>query len=71
MARTKEIVVGPADDLESGMGPLVSDVQLATVKKYVEIGKEEGAAVVVSKQPEGLTRVTSSRRPSSTASPPR
>ena len=57
VARTKEIVVGPADDLESGMGPLVSEAQLATVKKYVEIGKDEGAKVVVGgKQPEGLDK---------------
>ena len=57
VARTREIVVGDAADLESGMGPLVSDVQLQTVKRYVEIGKQEGARVVVGgKQPEGLDR---------------
>jgi aldehyde dehydrogenase (NAD+) len=55
VARTREIVVGDAADLESGMGPLVSDVQLQTVKRYVEIGKQEGARVVVGgKQPKGL-----------------
>jgi aldehyde dehydrogenase (NAD+) len=57
IARTKEIVVGPADDLESGMGPLVSEAQLATVKKYVEIGQQEGAKLVLGgKQPEGLEK---------------
>jgi aldehyde dehydrogenase (NAD+) len=57
VARTKEIVVGDALDLESGMGPLVSEAQLQTVKKYVEIGKEEGAKLVVGgKQPEGLDK---------------
>jgi len=55
VARTKEIVVGPADDLESGMGPLISEAQLMTVKKYVEIGKEQGAELVTGgKQPDGL-----------------
>ena len=57
VARTREIVVGDAGDIETGMGPLVSDVQLQTVKRYVEIGKDEGARLVVGgKQPEGLDR---------------
>jgi len=57
IARAKEIVVGPADDLESGMGPLVSEAQLATVKRYVEIGKQEGARLVLGgKQPEGFDK---------------
>jgi aldehyde dehydrogenase (NAD+) len=46
VARTREIVVGDAMDLESGMGPLVSEAQRATVEKYVEIGKAEGARLV-------------------------
>ena len=45
--RAKGIVVGDALDLESGMGPLVSEAQLETVKKYVEIGKSEGARLVL------------------------
>ena len=57
VARTREIVVGDALDFESGMGPLVSEAQRATVEKYVEIGKSEGARVVVGgKRPEGLDR---------------
>ncbi|HEX8618630.1 MAG TPA: aldehyde dehydrogenase family protein [Thermoanaerobaculia bacterium] len=45
-ARAKTLRVG--NGLESGvqMGPSISDSQLATVKKYVQIGKEEGAEVV-------------------------
>jgi aldehyde dehydrogenase (NAD+) len=45
-ARAKTVRVG--NGLESGvqMGPSISDSQLATVKKYVQIGKEEGAEVV-------------------------
>jgi aldehyde dehydrogenase (NAD+) len=39
------------------MGPLVSEAQLATVKRYVEIGKQEGARLVVGgQQPAGLER---------------
>ncbi len=39
------------------MGPLVSEAQRATVEKYVEIGKSEGARVVVGgRRPEGLDR---------------
>ena len=70
VARTKEIVVGDAGDLESGMGPLVSEAQLVTVKRYVEIGKDEGAKLVTGgKQPGRTWPATSSSRPSSTASP--
>ena len=56
-ARAQEIVIGDALDFESGMGPLVSEAQLETVKKYVEIGKAEGARLVCGgKQPEGLAQ---------------
>jgi acyl-CoA reductase-like NAD-dependent aldehyde dehydrogenase len=57
VARTREIVVGDANDFETGMGPLVSEAQRATVEKYVEIGKSEGAKLVVGgRRPEGLDR---------------
>ncbi|MDQ6746858.1 MAG: aldehyde dehydrogenase family protein [Candidatus Dormibacteraeota bacterium] len=57
VARTREIVIGDANDFETGLGPLVSEAQRATVEKYVEIGKSEGARVVVGgKRPEGLER---------------
>jgi len=57
VARTKEIVVGDALDLESGMGPLVSEAQRATTEKYVEIAQQEGARLVVGgKRPEGLDK---------------
>jgi aldehyde dehydrogenase (NAD+) len=46
VARTEGIVVGDAGDFETGLGPLVSEAQRATVEKYVEIGKAEGARVV-------------------------
>jgi aldehyde dehydrogenase (NAD+) len=57
VARTAEIVVGDALDLESGMGPLVSEAQLKTVEKYVAIGQEEGAKLVTGgKRPPGLDK---------------
>jgi aldehyde dehydrogenase (NAD+) len=57
VARTAEIVVGDALDFESGMGPLVSEAQLRTVEKYVEIGKAEGARLVAGgKRPAGLEK---------------
>jgi acyl-CoA reductase-like NAD-dependent aldehyde dehydrogenase len=39
----------PADPMDprARLGPLVSEAQLATVKKYVEIGEREGARLLV------------------------
>jgi acyl-CoA reductase-like NAD-dependent aldehyde dehydrogenase len=45
--RTEGIRVGPAMDPSSDMGPIVSKSQLETVERYVAIGREEGADVVV------------------------
>ena len=44
--RAKTLRVGNGLDPKVQMGPSISDSQLATVKKYVQIGKEEGAQVV-------------------------
>ncbi|MHB8508982.1 MAG: aldehyde dehydrogenase family protein [Candidatus Dormibacteria bacterium] len=53
--RARGIVVGDALDLESGMGPLVSEAQLRTVERYVEIGKAEGARLVLGgKRPDNV-----------------
>jgi len=41
--RAQEIKVGDPMDFATRMGPLVSDEQLQKVKRYVEIGKKEGA----------------------------
>ncbi len=43
VSRAMAIKVGPALDEDSEMGPLVSQQQLATVEKYVQIGLDEGA----------------------------
>jgi len=44
--RARELVVGPAADPDTEMGPLVSAQQLATVERYVAAGLSEGAALV-------------------------
>jgi betaine-aldehyde dehydrogenase len=44
--RAKQINVGPGDDPNSEMGPLVSQEHMEKVLKYIEIGKEEGARLI-------------------------
>jgi aldehyde dehydrogenase (NAD+) len=46
VARAKALRVGNGLDPATQMGPLVSDAQLTTVIKYVEIGRQEGAKLV-------------------------
>jgi alpha-ketoglutaric semialdehyde dehydrogenase len=43
VGRTKKLKVGNGLDESIDMGPSISDGQLATVKKYVKIGQDEGA----------------------------
>jgi acyl-CoA reductase-like NAD-dependent aldehyde dehydrogenase len=45
VARAKALRVGGGLDPNSQMGPLVSEAQRETVKAYVEIGQDEGAAL--------------------------
>ncbi|HEV8419969.1 MAG TPA: aldehyde dehydrogenase family protein, partial [Actinomycetota bacterium] len=45
--RADGIKVGPALDPSSEMGPIVSKTQLETVERYVGIGRDEGADVLV------------------------
>ncbi len=44
--RAEMLRVGYQMDARSHMGPIVSKEQLATVERYVKIGKEEGAEVI-------------------------
>jgi betaine-aldehyde dehydrogenase len=44
--RSKKINVGPGNDPNTEMGPLVSEEHMDKVLKYIEIGKEEGARIV-------------------------
>jgi aldehyde dehydrogenase (NAD+) len=46
VSKAERIVVGPALDKSSTMGPIVSRTQLETVERYVKIGLEEGAKLV-------------------------
>jgi aldehyde dehydrogenase (NAD+) len=45
-ARAKAIRLGDPQDCATGMGPLVSEVQMKRVLDYIEIGRREGATVV-------------------------
>jgi aldehyde dehydrogenase (NAD+) len=45
--RAEEMVVGPALDPRSDQGPVVSQSQVETVEQYVDVGRDEGAEVVV------------------------
>ena len=45
VARAKSLVVGDGLGEEAQVGPSVSEAQLATVMKYVQIGKDEGATL--------------------------
>ena len=46
-ARTKALKLGDGLDPDTDVGPVVNETQLQTVMKYVEIGKSEGAKIVV------------------------
>jgi aldehyde dehydrogenase (NAD+) len=45
--RAEELRVGPAMDPASDEGPIVSRTQLETVERYVAVGRDEGADVLV------------------------
>ncbi|MED1205703.1 aldehyde dehydrogenase family protein [Heyndrickxia acidicola] len=45
--RAKQIKVGPGDDENSEMGPLVSQEHLEKVLYYIDLGKQEGATVAL------------------------
>jgi len=47
VARAKTIKVGSPDAPDTTMGPVVSASQMKTVLKYIDIGKSEGASVVI------------------------
>jgi betaine-aldehyde dehydrogenase len=45
--RAKRIKVGPGDDVNSEMGPLVSQEHLEKVLHYINLGKQEGATIAL------------------------
>lgn len=52
--RVKRIKLGNGFDASTQMGPLISEEHRAKVEKYIEIGKKEGARLLIGgKRPEG------------------
>jgi alpha-ketoglutaric semialdehyde dehydrogenase len=49
--RVKKLLVGSGLDPKTNVGPSISEKQLAKVKSYVEIGRQEGAAVACGGRP--------------------
>jgi 1-pyrroline-5-carboxylate dehydrogenase len=43
--RTKKIKVGPSDDPNNYMGPVINESAMKTIQNYIEIGKKEGRLV--------------------------
>ena len=57
-AEMSALLVGDPEDAETQMGPLVSRRQQQRVRDYIEIGRQEGAQLVVggTEMPDGLDR---------------
>jgi 1-pyrroline-5-carboxylate dehydrogenase len=51
--RTKKISVGPSDDPNNYMGPVVSSSAMKTILDYIEIGKKEGKLLTGGKRAAG------------------
>ena len=51
--RTKKIKVGPSDDPNNYMGPVINDAAMKTILDYIEIGKKEGKLMTGGKRAEG------------------
>ena len=48
IAHAAAIKVGPQFDDESEHGPLVDDIQFKRVMRYIKLGREQGAKVLIS-----------------------
>ena len=51
--RTKKITVGPSDDPNNYMGPVVSQAAMKTILDYIEVGKKEGRLLTGGKRAPG------------------
>ena len=51
--RTKKIAVGPSDDPNNYMGPVVSQSAMKTILDYIEVGKKEGKLLTGGKRAAG------------------
>src|SRR5258708_40211276 len=50
---TKKITVGPSDDPNNYMGPVVSQSAMKTILDYIEVGKKEGKLLTGGKRAAG------------------
>jgi aldehyde dehydrogenase (NAD+) len=51
VAAAEALVVGPADDFGSDLGPLISPAQVERVQRYVKLGLDQGARLVTGGEP--------------------
>jgi 1-pyrroline-5-carboxylate dehydrogenase len=51
--RTKKITVGPSDDPNNYMGPVISQSAMKTILDYIEVGKREGKLLTGGKRAAG------------------
>jgi 1-pyrroline-5-carboxylate dehydrogenase len=51
--RTKQIKVGPTEDKDNFMGPVVNKKAFDSIRNYIEIGKKEGRLVAGGDSPKG------------------
>ena len=51
--RTKKITVGPSDDPNNYMGPVISQSAMKTILDYIEVGKKEGKLLTGGKRAAG------------------
>ncbi len=65
VAAAKEIVIGDTLDPNTTMGPLVSEGQRANTERYVALGKQEGADLVLGGQRPPASRAATTTSPRS------
>jgi 1-pyrroline-5-carboxylate dehydrogenase len=51
--RTKKITVGPSDDPNNYMGPVINQAAMKTILDYIEVGKKEGKLLTGGKRAAG------------------
>jgi 1-pyrroline-5-carboxylate dehydrogenase len=51
--RTRKITIGPSDDPNNYMGPVISQSAMKTILDYIEVGKKEGKLVAGGKRAAG------------------
>src|SRR5256885_13373194 len=51
--RTKKITVGPSEDPDNYMGPVISPSAMKTILDYIEVGRKEGKLLIGGKRAVG------------------